>query len=162
MRETDPLIARRKLLAFGLGLGAFGASAGFLGLPGRAAASLFGKGTVTAESGSGAYRFNVRIAGTEQARIQGLQGVRYLGARDGMWFDFGRSRKVSMWMKNTFISLDMVFVRDDGTVAGVIRGTTPKSLKQLTIDEPVRYVLEVTAGVTRAIGLKPGDRVTLD
>ena len=80
----------------------------------------------------------------------------------GMLFDFGRTRPVSMWMRNTYVSLDMVFIFDNGVVHRIERATTPLSERIVASGEPVRYVLEVVArhGTDR-IGLRPGDRLVL-
>jgi uncharacterized membrane protein (UPF0127 family) len=76
-----------------------------------------------------------------------------------MLFDFGRTRMISMWMKNTVVSLDMVFILADGKVAKVVENTTPLSLATISSGEPARGVLEVVAGTAKRLGLRPGDRV---
>lgn len=76
-----------------------------------------------------------------------------------MLFDFERVGPVSMWMENTFISLDMIFIRADGTVARVAENTEPLSQRIIPSGEPVLAVLEVIAGTSKRIGLKAGDRV---
>ena len=65
----------------------------------------------------------------------------------------------AMWMKNTLIPLDMVFIRADGTIARVARQTEPMSTRIIASGEPVRYVLELNGGVTEKLGIQPGDRV---
>ena len=77
----------------------------------------------------------------------------------GMLFDFGKPRPVQMWMKNTYISLDMIFIRADGTVIGIGADTVPLSEDTVGVAEPVKGVLEVVAGTAARIGLKPGDRI---
>ncbi len=76
-----------------------------------------------------------------------------------MLFDFGEAAAVGMWMKNTYISLDMIFIRADGTVAAVARRHRAAFAEVIGSEEPVRAVLEVVAGTAGRIGLKPGDTV---
>ena len=64
-----------------------------------------------------------------------------------------------MWMKNTLIPLDMLFIRPDGTVATIHRNAVPHSEKVISSGEPVRYVLELNAGIADEIGVEPGDSV---
>ncbi len=78
-----------------------------------------------------------------------------------MLFDFGQTRMVTMWMRNTPLPLDMVFIREDGTVANVAERTTPFSEDIVPSAGPVAYVLELNGGIARMIGLKPGDKVEL-
>ena len=75
---------------------------------------------------------------------------------EGMLFDFGGDRPVSMWMKNTYIPLDMIFIGSDRTVKHVAERTTPLSERSIASPVPVRYVLEVNAGVSDALGIEPG------
>ena len=83
-----------------------------------------------------------------------------LPADHAMLFDFGSPRPVSMWMKNTYISLDMVFIRSDGTVAGFAADTVPQSLDDHRRAGTGAGVLELAAGTARRIGLKTGDTVS--
>lgn len=79
----------------------------------------------------------------------------------GMLFDFGRERPVSMWMRNTFIPLDMLFATEDGRVVSIARDTVPLSEATISPGRPVRYVLEIAAGRADALGLSRGDRLRL-
>ena len=115
--------------------------------------------TVAVETAAGVTEFTAEIADTEPLRQKGLMFRRSLAPDRAMLFDFGQPRPVSMWMKNTYIPLDMVFIRADGTVAQVAADTVPHSLDVIGVDEPVLGVLEVAAGTARRLGLKPGDRV---
>ena len=78
-----------------------------------------------------------------------------------MLFNWREQQPVSMWMKNTYISLDMIFIRQNGQVANIARATTPLSLETVSSDGLVGAVLEVIAGTADRIGLKPGDMVLL-
>jgi uncharacterized membrane protein (UPF0127 family) len=77
----------------------------------------------------------------------------------GMLFDFGTERRAAMWMKNTYLALDMLFIRADGTVARIAADALP--LSELIIDsrEPVRFVLELNAGTVARLGIAAGDRL---
>ena len=92
--------------------------------------------------------FDVYIASTQPQQMRGLMHVRDLPEFTGMIFIYRQAGIRSMWMKNTFIPLDMVFIRGDGTVANVIAHTTPQSLESQRSIEPVNFVLELNAGVT--------------
>lgn len=106
-----------------------------------------------------AFMFTVEIADTEERRARGLMFRQRLPEDRGMLFDFGTPRPVSMWMKNTYIPLDMLFIREDGTIAYIAENTVPKSLDTIGISEPVLAVLELAGGVTRKHGIRAGDRV---
>jgi uncharacterized membrane protein (UPF0127 family) len=76
-----------------------------------------------------------------------------------MLFDFGHSESVAMWMKNTLIPLDMLFIASDGSVINIAQRTVPESLTPIPSAQPVRYVLELAGGTASRLGIKPGDRV---
>ena len=76
-----------------------------------------------------------------------------------MLFDFGRVRTASMWMKDTPLSLDMLFIAADGRIVNIVADTVPRSLAVIRSSEPVLGVLEVRAGTARRLGIRPGDRV---
>lgn len=100
------------------------------------------------------HRFDVYLALTPAQRARGLMFVRDLPATAGMLFVYERAERVSMWMKNTYIPLDMVFARADGSVAWVARDTEPLSLRSVASPEPVNFVLELNAGTA--------DRLSID
>ena len=105
------------------------------------------------------HRFRVEIVSTPQDRAQGLQGRKKLDPDAGMLFDFGVPLPVYMWMKNTYIALDMIFIAPDGRIVNIARGTTPESLAIIESAGPVRAGLEVPAGTTARLGIRPGDKV---
>ena len=107
----------------------------------------------------GTFDIDAEIADEPAEHSQGLMFRTEMGPGQGMLFNFGETRPVTMWMKNTPLSLDMVFIRPDGTVATVAERTEPFSLKHIPSGEPVSHVLELRGGVARMIGLKAGDRV---
>ena len=108
-------------------------------------------------AGGAVHRYEVEIAATPGARAQGLMFRRELAPGAGMLFDFGRDEVARMWMKNTFIPLDMVFAARDGTVRGIVRNARPRSLDTISSRVPVRAVLEVNGGEAERIGLAAGD-----
>jgi uncharacterized membrane protein (UPF0127 family) len=111
------------------------------------------------------HRFAVWVAVTEAHRAQGLMFVREMPADAGVLFVYKQPRIISMWMKNTFIPLDMVFIRADGRVAQVVENTTPHSLKSIASKESVLAVLELNAGTAKRLRIAPGaivDRALLE
>ena len=103
--------------------------------------------------------FTVEIADTDASRARGLMFRQRLPEDRGMLFDFGQPRQVSMWMKNTYITLDMLFIRADGKIAYIAENTVPKSLDTIGVSEPVVAVLELAGGTTRKLGIRAGDTV---
>jgi uncharacterized membrane protein (UPF0127 family) len=102
------------------------------------------------------HRLRTWLATTEAHRSQGLMFVRELPPDAGMLFVYPKPRIVSMWMKNTFIPLDMVFIRADGRVAEVVTDTMPHSLETIASREAVLAVLELNAGTARRLRIGPG------
>lgn len=114
---------------------------------------------VTVVTATGRHVFQSEIMRTPDERARGLMFRRHLPQDRGMLFDFKETSPVSMWMQNTYIPLDMVFIRPDGTVARIAERTEPLSTRTISSGEPVLGVLEVNAGTAERIGLKAGDRV---
>lgn len=108
---------------------------------------------------SGVQVFSVEMAKTEQERATGLMYRRELPEGKGMLFDFTPEQPVSMWMKNTYISLDMIFIASDGRIIRIAENTEPESLKTISSGGPAKGVLEVIAGTAKKFGIRPGDRV---
>lgn len=108
---------------------------------------------------SGVHVFSVEMAKTEEERRTGLMYRKSLPDGRGMLFDFSPEQNVSMWMKNTFISLDMIFIGSDGRILRIAENTVPQSEKIIPSGGPAKAVLEVVAGTARKYGIKPGDRV---
>ncbi|WP_306256898.1 DUF192 domain-containing protein [Pararhizobium sp. IMCC21322] len=111
------------------------------------------------ETRTGVQRFIVEIADEQKEREVGLMFREELPQDQGMLFDFGIDRLVSMWMRNTPLSLDMVFINRAGTVVRVAENTTPFSTNIISSGEPIRYVLELNAGVASDNGIRSGDKV---
>ena len=110
-------------------------------------------------SKSGVKVFSVEVMRTPDERSKGLMFRRELPDGLGMLFDFSPEQNVSMWMKNTYISLDMIFIRADGRILRIAESTTPESEAIIPAGGPVRGVLEVIAGTAKKYGIAPGDRV---
>ena len=114
---------------------------------------------LTIVTATGRHVFMVEVMRTDAERSHGLMERRYLPADRGMLFDFKVVQPVSMWMHNTYLPLDMLFIRPDGTIARIEDHTEPLSDRIIPSGEPVLAVLEVNAGTAASIGAKPGDRV---
>lgn len=108
---------------------------------------------------SGHHRFRVWIADTDQTRAQGLMYINKLDANQGMLFLFERPRFASFWMKDTYLSLDVIFIGSDGVVVNIAHEATPLSLEPIESVAPVKAVMELTTGTAVRIGLATGDRV---
>ena len=113
---------------------------------------------VTTEAGE--HRFQVELADDPQERAKGLMFRREMADEHGMLFDFGAEEPASFWMANTYIPLDMLFIKADGTVESIAERTTPLSKRSVPSKGPVRYVLEINGGLSDELGIKPGDKVS--
>jgi len=103
--------------------------------------------------------FQVSEARTPAERARGLMFRQQLAARTGMWFDFEIQQRLSMWMKNTELPLDMLFVDRHGVIQHIHRTAIPHDLTPIRPPQPVRYVLELNAGDAERYRLSVGDRV---
>jgi len=122
----------------------------------------FGRATaVISASSLACHRFDLWLATDRSQQMRGLMFVRDLPAFTGMLFVYDSPGRRSMWMKNTYISLDMLFIREDGTISSIETDTETLSLRSISSIEPVTLVLELNAGATAALGIAPGDRLLL-
>ncbi len=124
--------------------------------PGAQAASIQPLEIVTK---NGVQVFSVEMATTEQEKETGLMYRKELPDGKGMLFDFSPEQQVSMWMKNTYISLDMIFIRADGRILRIAENTEPESTRIISSGGLAKGVLEVIAGTAKKYGIQPGDRV---
>ena len=115
--------------------------------------------TLEIASKTGVHLFAVEIAVTDEERARGLMYRRSVPESYGMLFDFKRDQDVSMWMRNTYVSLDMIFIQSDGRIRRIAENTETESDKIISSGGPVRAVLEVVAGTAKKLGIEPGDRV---
>ena len=117
------------------------------------------QGTLEIATRSGVRVFSVELAVTNAERAQGLMNRKQVPEGYGMLFDFKQSQMVSMWMKNTYVSLDMIFIKNDGRIARIAENTKVLSEDIISSGEPVRAVLELVGGTAKKYGIAPGDRV---
>jgi uncharacterized protein len=103
--------------------------------------------------------FKVWLADTPQRQAQGLMFVRSLPDLRGMLFAYPQSKPLSMWMKNTYIPLDMVFIDEHGRIQQIVEQTTPHSLEIIRSKDPARAVLEIAGGESKRLGIHPGQQV---
>lgn len=104
----------------------------------------------------------VEVANTPQSRSTGLMKRQRLALMSGMLFDFQKEQLVTMWMKNTYVSLDMFFIDKQGIIQKIVRRTKPQSMELIPSQIPVRAVLEVAAGFTDDHNIQVGDQVIYD
>lgn len=105
------------------------------------------------------HKFDVELALTSEQRSQGLMHRETMATDQGMLFDFGENRPVAMWMKNTPLPLDMLFIQRDGTISHIHKRAVPFSEAIIDSRGPVAYVLELNGGRADALGVTTGDRV---
>lgn len=127
---------------------------------GASLADAYAQDTLTIVNEDGArLEFDIYLALEFEQHRRGLMFVRQMPLNTGMLFVYEGNDIRSMWMKNTYLSLDIIFARADGTVSSVISNTEPLSLRSLTSVEPVKYVLELNAGAARHFGIRKGSRL---
>jgi uncharacterized membrane protein (UPF0127 family) len=102
------------------------------------------------------HRFKVWVADTAPRREQGLMFVKHLDEDTGMLFLYPSARRISMWMKNTYIPLDMLFIRNDGRITRITKRAKPESLDIIDSDSDVIGVLEIAGGVAEKLDISPG------
>ncbi len=141
-----------------------GATLGPVSLPqeakAQAALQTFEKSPLTIQSQTGqSHAFTVELALTDAQKTQGLMFRRALAADAGMLFVYDSDREIAMWMYNTFIPLDMLFLAADGRVVHVHERAVPQSTATISSRQPARGVLELPGGTAARLGLKAGDRV---
>ncbi len=122
-------------------------------------AELFEKDTLVVRAAAGELRFRVEVAATAPARSRGLMHREYLAPDAGMLFDFKRDAPINMWMKNTLIPLDMLFIDRNGKIVSIAQQTEPLSLRHIPSAGVVRSVLEINGGAALRLGIAVGDRV---
>ncbi len=108
---------------------------------------------------NGVHVFSIELAVNDADRQKGLMFRKELPEGQGMLFDFKQDQDVSMWMRNTYIPLDMLFINADGSIRRIAENTTPLSERTIPSGGPVRGVLEVIGGTAKKLGIAPGDRV---
>lgn len=120
----------------------------------------FERDTLTIEADDGArHELSIYLATNFEQHRRGLMFVRNMPANTGMLFVYEQPAMRSMWMKNTYISLDLVFARSNGTISSVIHGAQPLSLTPRGSEEPVSFVLELNAGTARRLNIGRNSRI---
>lgn len=109
--------------------------------------------------GGKSHAFTVELAVTPREREQGLMNRQEMADDKGMLFAFGETRQVFMWMKNTYIPLDMLFIGKDGKVRAIKENAEPLSEAIIDSQGPIDYVLELTGGTVKRLGIRSGNRV---
>src|SRR5579864_3320869 len=115
---------------------------------------------LTITTASGPHKFTIELALSGPQMEQGLMFRRSLAPDAGMLFDFGAPTNVTMWMKNTLIPLDMLFLDNSGRIIDIHERAIPLSLDTIAANGPTRYVIEVNGGTAQRLGIKVGDRAT--
>jgi uncharacterized membrane protein (UPF0127 family) len=105
------------------------------------------------------HAFTVEVARSHEQRARGLMFRSQLDADRGMLFDFGREAEVNMWMRNTLLPLDMLFIDGAGVIRKIEANTKPLSLDTISSEQPVTAVLELNAGAAKVFGVEEGDVV---
>ena len=119
----------------------------------------FEESSLTVDAANGRFEFLVEMAVNPAQRGQGLMFRESLEEDRGMLFDFGEPQRATMWMRNTYVPLDMLFIDANGQITQIAADTQPLSDAVIASREPVRAVLELRGGVSAKLGIKPGDRV---
>lgn len=143
------------VVLLGLGVGSMTAPAS-----GQTYLETFEKDRLEIETEAGErHAFEVELAVTTPQKAQGLMFRQTMPADAGMLFFYDPDRVINMWMRNTFIPLDMLFIAADGAITKIEERTVPQSERTISSDRPVAAVLELNGGTARRLGLVPGDRV---
>ena len=124
-----------------------------------ALSATFSTESLTIRKADGAtHVFTVEIAADSNQRAQGLMNRKEMADDRGMLFDFGSTRRVYMWMKDTYVPLDMLFLGPNGAIVSITPDTVPLSEAIIDSHQPVRFVIELNAGAASKLGLSVGDR----
>ncbi len=150
-------VARRRSVVVGLGACLVGLAAA----PAAAQRALakFARSSLAIKAGGKLHRFTVEVARTPRQHSQGLMFRRRMAADAGMLFVYDPPRPVSMWMRNTYIPLDMIFIAPSGRISHIVERTVPLSVETIPSRGTVRAVLELNAGTAARLGIQPGQTV---
>lgn len=151
---------RRMLAAFGLAAAfCFALLAGIDGGYAQKRLDFKQDTLIVVKQSGGRYTFQIELARTPAQRQQGLMFRERLAPDAGMLFDYEKPQPIAMWMKNTYVPLDMIFIDADGIVTHIAKRAVPLSLQPISSNGPVRAVLEVNGGITDHLGISVGDEV---
>ena len=119
----------------------------------------FERSKLSVLSKSKSHEFIVEIARTDRQQRQGLMFRRRLASNEGMLFVYSSAKILKMWMKNTYLPLDMLFIDARGRIVNIVERTVPGSLETISSVERAMAVLEVNGGTTSRLKIQKGDRV---
>jgi len=122
-------------------------------------AEAFRKDRLTLKTSAGEHVIEIEVAETSEQKALGLMYRQKVPPNTGMLFPYDRPQELTMWMRNTYASLDMIFIKADGSVHRIEVGTEPLSERVISSGGPVTAVLELAAGEAKRLAIKPGDRV---
>lgn len=148
-----------RVLFFFLALASSMAGVQNLAISSESQAVLFETSELTIVHGQERFQFHIQLARTMAALERGLMERRHLDADRGMLFDYGKPRHIRMWMKNTFIPLDMLFIDQSGAIIEIVANTNPHSTRVIASPGPALGVLELNAGTAARLSIRVGDRV---
>jgi len=131
----------------------------FLTMLNTEAQGIFPRDMIYVESKLKIYDFDVELALDDSQRSYGLMFRNSLPKMSGMLFIYDSKRNLSMWMKNTFISLDILFLDEDGTIINIAKSTEPRSLSIINSKHEAKAVLELNGGLTNELEIMVGDRI---
>lgn len=134
--------------------------AALAGAPAGAAAAELKVEAMVIETASGPHSFQTEIADTDPTRARGLMFRRHMAGDHAMLFVWDAPIEAAMWMKNTYIPLDMVFIGSKGRIQQIVEQTTPHSLDLIRSKEPAYAVLEIAGGEAQRLGLHAGQVVS--
>jgi uncharacterized protein len=152
---TNPCMMTRRTLS----LVAAAAAASLFAFSTAAQLQRFATSELTIVSATGPHRFTVELAETPEQMEQGLMFRRTMAADAGMLFDYKTPVVATMWMRNTLIPLDMLFVDAHGRIVSIHERAVPQSLDVIAAAGPVRAVIELNGGTAARLGIAPGDQV---
>jgi uncharacterized membrane protein (UPF0127 family) len=121
--------------------------------------SLLPTENIIVDTKTGPQTFTVEIAADPKSQQRGLMYRSRMAADAGMLFDFHSPQYVSFWMENTFIPLDMLFVRKDGSIANIRENAVPFSRESIPSTDEVQLVIEINGGLSKTLGIAPGQKV---
>ena len=152
------MLAWCRALVVALAAVGFGLAAG-AGARAQAPAIAFEKDELVVRTATGDITFKVELAVTQAQKNRGLMFRESLEPYTGMLFDFGTPQIVNMWMMNTLIPLDMIFIDTRGKIISIAANTRPMSTETISSGGQAKGVLEIGGGTARLLGIRPGDRV---
>lgn len=117
---------------------------------------------LTIQSGDKTHNFNVEIADNDDKQSQGLMFRKEIAADAGMLFEFAEPKVATIWMKNTDVALDLLYIRTDGRIVKIEHAVKPQSLRSVSSEVVVAAVLELPAGRAQSLAISPGDIVKHD